>query len=203
MLANLGTPPWYFMEVPRTGTSTIERTLKHYFPEAKAAYQKHWPLLPPEQFVSNAHSIISVRNPFSRAVSCWQYFTKPGAYTFEQWVKERLDDGFFDMFIEARPQAFWYTLQDKWDTVIQQEHLQDHFHKLVQELCEDPDTFTLHRYNDINGQWVNRVKSRTSRKLPWQDYYTESTIAMVLQLYSVDFDLLGHVYSQKLPEYTP
>ena len=204
MLTNFGDYPgrsWYFMEVPRTGTSTIERTLPHYFPDAKATYQKHWPLLPPIGFESKAESIISVRNPFSRAVSCWQYFTKPGAYTFEAWLRERRDDGFFDTFIEARPQAFWYCLQKNWDHVLQQETLEADFHAMLHKLCENPSIFPLHRYNDINGQWVNRVKSVTSRKLPWQDYYVGMEKDLVLQIYADDFDALEHLYSREIPEH--
>jgi len=204
MLTNFGEYPersWYFMEVPRTGTSTIERTLPHYFPNAKAAYQKHWPLLPPVEFEAKASSIISVRNPFSRAVSCWQYFTEPGAFTFEAWLQERLKEGFFDTFIEARPQAFWYCLQEKWDHVIQQETLEADFHEMLQELCEDPAVFPLHRYNDINGQWVNRVKMPTSRDRPWQEYYAGPEKDMVLELYAADFTSLSQLYGKDIPEY--
>jgi hypothetical protein len=204
MLANFGKYPersWYFMEVPRTGTSTIERTLRHYFPKAKATYAKHWPLLPPIDFEAQAESIISVRNPFSRAVSCWQYFTKPGAYTFESWLKERLDEGFFDTFIEARPQVFWYGLQEKWNHVLQQETLEADFHALIQELCENPSISPLQRYNDINGQWVNRVKARTSRPKPWEEYYEGPEKDMVLELYASDFASFEHLYEKDIPEY--
>jgi len=201
MLANFGEHPWYFMEVPRTGTSTIERTLRHYFPKAKAPYQKHWPILPPREFEEKANSIISIRNPFSRAVSCWQYFTKPGAYTFESWLKDKLENGFFDISIEARPQVFWYGLQKKWDYVLLQENLEKDFHALLRILHDNPEIAPLQRYNDINGQWVNRVKAQTSRPIPWEDYYTGPEEELVLELYAADFEAFDGIYSKVLPKY--
>ena len=208
MLANFGEhaeSSWYFMEVPRTGTSTIERTLRHYFPNAKAPYQKHWPILPPEDFRASAASIVSIRNPFSRAVSCWQYFTKPGQYTFKAWLEERLKDGFFDVFIEARPQSFWYCLHDElhgWDFVLQQESLEEQFHAFIRHMCDDPEIAPLQRYNDINGQWVNRVKAQTSRPIPWVDYYVGPEEELVLELYAADFEAFDGIYSKILPKYT-
>lgn len=200
MLAKLDSPGWWFMESPRTGTSTIERTLKHVFPEAKAVYAKHWPILPPEGFLKQPGtlSVISVRNPYSRAVSCWQYFTHPGSCTFLEWTRTRLKEGWFDVHIEARPQAFWFKLW-KWDVVIEQEKLADHFWAFVHSIDPDVETFKLHRYNDINGQWVNRVRAKTNRHLPWQEYYCPETEKNVRELYALDFDCLSSRYLKEFP----
>ena len=204
---------WYFMEIPRTGTSTIERTLRHYFPDAKAPYQKHWPIRHDDNpYFRKLASVVSVRNPFSRAVSCWQYFTKPDAYTFQSWLEERLREGFCDVFIEARPQSFWYELQPAWkergtsvvssmaawDFVIRQESLEEDFHNFLRGVCGSPEIRPLQRYNDINGPWVNKVQARPCRDRPWKDYYCKKTEELVLDLYAADFACLSEFYSTEL-----
>lgn len=188
---------WYFMEVPRTGTSTIERTLRQLFPDAKAPYQKHWPVLPQaKDEVEN--SVISVRNPYSRAVSCWQYFTVPDRYTFQGWLEERLREGFCDVFIEAQPQALWYNLQPEWDFVIRQERLKADFHNFLRAVTVNPSIQPLQRYNDINGPWVNKVRAATHRNRPWKDYYCSKTESLVQELYQEDFTALSKFYSPVL-----
>ena len=201
---------WYFMEIPRTGTSTIERTLRSYFPDAKAPYQKHWPIRHDDNpyFQKKCGNVlmsgvVSVRNPFSRAVSCWQYFTKPQEYTFQSWLEERLKEGFCDVFIEARPQSFWYELQPTWhawDFVIRQENLEADFHNFLLAVCENPAIQPLQRYNDINGPWVNKVQARPNRDRPWQEYYCKKTEELVLDLYAADFACLSKFYSKDLSD---
>ena len=46
MLANFINQCWWYMEIPRTGSSTIDRGLRRFFPHAQAIYQKHWPITP-------------------------------------------------------------------------------------------------------------------------------------------------------------
>lgn len=204
---------WYFMEIPRTGTSTIERTLRNYFPDARAPYQKHWPIRHDDNpYFQKLSSVVSVRNPFSRAVSCWQYFTKPQEYTFQSWLEERLEKGFCDVFIEARPQSFWYELQPTWDTcrlskscgawdfVLRQENLEADFHNFLLAVCENPAIQPLQRYNGINGPWVNRVQVKHLRDRPWQDYYCKKTEELVLDLYAADFACLSNFYSKDLSD---
>jgi len=193
-----GEHPWWFMEVPRTGTSTIERTLKGIIPEAKAIYAKHWPILPPQELLDRSLSVISVRDPFSRAVSCWQYFTKPGTISFADWTGERCREGWMDVCIEARPQTFWFDLWE-WDVVIQQEKLASQFWGFIAQVSPDIEPFELHRYNGVNGQWVNRVRARTSRDRPWYDYYCSESEKNVLEMYDADFTGLSRWYSRSLP----
>lgn len=203
MLANLSNvvdETWWYMEVPRTGSSTVERTLRYVFGSTvHAVYAKHWPLAPPDGFSQGAQSLISVRNPYSRAVSCWQYFTNPGSIEFADWLKERLANSFFDVHIEARPQWFWHSQADKWDHVIRQERLSDDFWDFVTKLSpegQEPEVFNLHRYNDINGHWVNRVGAKTNRTYPWQSYYTQESRELVEQLYALDFECLQQYYAE-------
>jgi len=205
MLVHRQQPAWWFMEVPRTGTSTLDRVFRKVFPQTQAMYAKHWPLLPPEEFRQkepSPRSVISARNPFSRAVSCWQYFTMPGSITFLDWTRERLQQGWMDRQVEARPQSFWYQLWD-WDVVLRQEHLSEDFWQLIRSLRRhDPPSkpIELPRFNDINGPWVNRLRARTKRDRHWQEYYCPEAEQNVQELYAEDFCRLGHLYPQKLTE---
>jgi hypothetical protein len=204
MLVNFdGKHNWWFMEVPRTGTSTIDRTLRKVFPAAEAIYAKHWPLPPPAELRNDALSLISIRNPFSRAVSCWQYFTKPDSISFVDWTAERGQKGWTDIYIEARPQTFWFNLW-KWDVVLRQEYLNSDFWDFVArvDLNRTLERFDLQRFNDINGTWVNRVKARTCRTRHWRDYYCPAAERNVLEIYDADFTGLASWYSRNINDAT-
>lgn len=194
--------PWYYMEVPRTGSTTIDTHLRKVFPHAVAIYQKHWPCLPPPStFLQlDGVSVISIRNPYSRAVSCWQFFTKPDTISFEAWLRDCRNRGFVDINIEARPQAFWFDLKpDGWNFVIRQEQLESDLRNFVQVIGGVAAT-PIKRLNDINGPWVNRVRARTSRPQPWQAYYDDTTKALVREVYRRDFESLIEYYSIDFPE---
>lgn len=193
MLVSQREPRWWYMEIPRTGTTTIDRGLRRVFPHAVAIYQKHWPILPPIEFAV-ATSIVSIRNPYSRAVSCWQFFTKPGEVSFVDWLRQRQEHGFTDIQIEARPQTFWYTLRTQWNAVIRQESLDDDFWATVRKIDPQIKPDYLKRFNDINGPWVNRVQARVNRDRPWQAYYDSETIDLVQRIYSEDFRILAEYY---------
>ena len=198
MLVSDVEPRWWYMEIPRTGSTTIDRGLRRIFPKAKAIYQKHWPILPPSEF-NAATSITSIRDPYSRAVSCWQYFTKPGQFSFSEWIRARLDTGFVDNQIEARPQAFWYCLRPSWDAVIRQESFDADFWSAVHQFDSTIQVERLTKFNVINGAWVNRVGARVHRDRPWQDYYDDiSIVCMVNELYAEDFYVLENYYGKKL-----
>jgi len=205
MLVSLQSHYWWYMEIPRTGSTSVFRGLRHAFPHAKAIYQKHWPVIPNPlhdgALCFEGKSIVSIRNPYSRAVSCWQYFTRPGKFTFEAWLEQRLAEGFCDVYIEARPQAFWFKLADSWDIILHQESLQSDFCAAVPKL--DPlmrgQTYGLKVFNSINGPWTNRVQCKTSRDKPWQEYYTAKTVELVQELYAEDFKVLQEHYSREFP----
>lgn len=188
------------MEIPRTASTTLDRNLRAAFPTASAIYQKHWPILPQSGRLLNGHSIVSIRNPYSRAVSCWQFFTKPGSISFLDWLKQRLRYGFTDISIEARPQAFWFNLnEDKWTHVIRQEYIENDFWHMMPQLGF-VGKFQLQKFNEINGIWTNRCGYRTSRLQPWQNYYCIESRKLVLELYSEDFTALHRYYTTDFPD---
>jgi hypothetical protein len=201
MLANFVNQQWWYMEIPRTGSSTIDRGLRRFFPYAHSIYQKHWPITPApfmHKDLKEVFGFTSIRNPYSRAVSCWQFFTHPGKISFLDWTKQRLDYGFTDTQIEARPQQFWFQLH-QWQAVIRQEHLEYDFWQIAQKLNSRLTPMPLVRYNDINGPWINRVKAKTSRDKPWQEYYCEESKENVFKLYQDDFKCLATWYSGEFP----
>jgi len=199
VLCHFSNNPWWYMEIPRTGSTTIDRNLRHLFKDAHAIYQKHWPIVPEPCYpeLVTAPSIVSIRNPYSRAVSCWQFFTVPGSITFLDWLKQRLEQGFTDIAIEARPQAFWYRLNN-WTHVIRQETMDQDFWTVVKALGVSTQ-YQLTRLNDINGPWVNRCRVKTARSKPWPEYYCEAAKEVVLRLYAEDFSYLEPFYSKTFP----
>lgn len=202
MLANLFDPKWWYMEIPRTGSSTLDRALFQVLPGAVSLYQKHWPILPTPFLDPNAPDvtgIVSIRNPYSRAVSCWQFFTKPGSISFRDWTRERLVYGFVNLQIEARPQSFWFNLH-KWEAVIRQDHLEDDFWAAVHSMYPNLPRKDITRYNDINGDWSNRAGFKTSRPNPWHTYYCEESRNNVAVIYDTDFECLEQWYSRDFSE---
>ena len=189
---------WWYMEIPRTGSSTLDRAFLRSFPHAKSVYGKHWPILPTpflHPYDRNVLGIVSVRDPFSRAVSCWQFFTAPGQISFAGWLEERKANGFTDVFIEAQPQSLWLKLHS-WEFVIQQESLEHDFWKIVQRINPNLSRHPLERFNDINGPWVNRVRVKHPRDKPWQDYYCDDSTKLVLEVYAEDFKTLSRYYGK-------
>ena len=54
MLLSLDDPCWFYMEIPKTGTSAIYHALQHSRKNRSAeCYPRHWPLLPPKTMLRN------------------------------------------------------------------------------------------------------------------------------------------------------
>ena len=193
---------WWYIEVPRTGSSTMMRVLQKQF-KCNATAAKHWPVLPAPSFLEEAVSVIWVRNPYSRALSCYQFFTVPGEITFQQWLVDRLDNSFFDWSIEARPQTYWYDLHTNWDFVLRQEELREDYFKFLQKVSPrlaQVLPLELQRYNSINGSWHNRRQKRTQRLRPWQTYFDRETKKLTEELYEEDFIALQPYYERPFDE---
>ena len=199
MLINVESPAWWYMEVPRTGTTTTTSVLRHLYKYAYAPYAKHWPLAPPPYLTQKAKSLINVRNPYSRAVSCWQFFTVPGSVSFLDWTYERIAKGFVDINIEARPQFFWYKIA-KWDYVIRQECFKSDLSSFLQGMGLPNSNFNFPVLNATGSDWVNRLNLKTSREKPWHAYYCSKSEENVKELYSKDFTALSNYYPESLSD---
>lgn len=195
MLANRGDCAWWYMEVPRTASTTIDKTLRQLCPTAFAPHGKHWPVVPSALDRATAKSIISIRNPYSRAVSCWQYFVDPSKTTFLDWLQQVTEQGFIDNNIEAKPQVTWFNLVPSWDFVLRVEFFDQDFLNLCTAL-KLPQPKHIPRWNSTGGPWVNRAKVHASRTKPWQDYYDARCLQLVNKLYEADLTALQKFYSE-------
>lgn len=202
LVNNKCSKPWAYMEIPRTASTTIEKCLRSVYPGSVALYQKHWPISVPGVVYSNWR-ITSVRNPFSRAVSCWQFFTVPNEISFEDWLLQVKTEGFVEHNIEARPQSFWLSL-NSWDSIIRFESLKTDLEQLFSTLGAANQTVTqsIPHHNAIGGPWFNRrgKSTRGLRDKPWHTFYTEKAISLVQDVYLQDFKKLESFYSMAIED---
>lgn len=200
MLVNLNSKEcWAYMEIPRTGSTTIDKKLRELFPEAKAPVGKHWPchvanvLAPLLEYVDGCppvSRVVTIRNPYSRAVSCWQFFTVPHSISFDGWLRDRLDVGFTDIMIEARPQSFWYALEH-WTDVLHNETLEVDLKRFLSRY-NVPIDFELKKLNASGSSWRNKLGFITTPVKDYSVHYTPQTIQLVQKLYLDDFNNLGY-----------
>jgi hypothetical protein len=187
--------PWAYMEVPRTASTSLDRYLRALYPKAHAPFQKHWPICPPRDHENRSvYRFISLRNPYSRAVSCWQFFTKPNSISFLDWLKKVDTFGFIDGDIEARPQFFWWRL-DSWDKVIYKENIEKDVLSLLEALqaTAQQKATPFPKMNEIGGPWFNKTGRPTKglRDKPWHAFYCKNTEELVQKIYRDDFTHLG------------
>lgn len=209
LVNNKCSKPWVYMEIPRTASTTIEKCLRAVYPGSFALYQKHWPMDWKEVVLSmgvaayRSCRIVSVRNPYSRAVSCWQFFTVPGQISFEDWLLQVQAEGFIEHNIEARPQNFWL-IRSGWEMRIRFESLKADLEQLFTKLGAANQTVTqdLPKHNAIGGAWFNRRGKSTKglRDKPWHTFYTEKAVELVKDVYKIDFRELQDIYSDRIED---
>lgn len=182
---------WVYLEVPRTGSTTITYHLRQLYPDARAVLGKHWPVTSEVAKYISSTWLISLREPFQRAVSCWRFFTVPGQIKFSDWLEVRLQYGFCDDSIEARPQWYWWKMLpvEGRNSVIYTETLASDLYEFVLENGGVwPAGYSVKRQNQSGSSWRNR-KGHVTPPLPgkWYDVYTGKDEARVRELYSDDF----------------
>lgn len=199
MLVNDADFPWWYMEVPKTATTSITHALRTYFGKSRAPFAKHWPVLPDLSFYNRSSSIISVRDPYSRAISCWQFFCDSEKVTLVEWLKDCKKNGFVDINIEARPQSYWLQLNlNDWDYVIRQENVSEDLNKFWRETVNREGTkIHVKQLNtSSSGKWTNRVGKRIKRDKDWKEYYCDEAINLVKEIYAEDFKELASYYDK-------
>ena len=197
MLVNDADFPWWYMEIPKTATTAITHALRTYFSRSCAPFAKHWPVLPDLKFYLKSKSLVSVRDPYSRAISCWQFFCDSNSVSLVDWLTDRKKKGFVDINIEARPQSYWLDLNvNEWDYVIRQEHVKQDLNKFWKETVNRPGSvMEVKRLNTSDsGKWLNRVGKRVKRDRKWPEYYCEKSIKLVQEIYEEDFKRLESYY---------
>ncbi len=203
MLVHVGNPAWYYIEPTKTGTSTLCEGLPGLLGDSVCTmlYRKHWPILPPAWFMAKEpKSVITIRNPYSRAVSSWWHYANLSQHhdslSFLEWTERamarRAENGIAwrDHNHEhhlSHPQTLWYDLQAEWDFVLKTESLEQDTQRLVQ---------SLHPH----VKWRKLIpKNSITARPPWESYYRDRrAVSNIQDLYQTDFERFAGIYSTKL-----
>lgn len=137
-----------------------------------------------------------VRNPYSRAVSVFMY-NKRGCETFDHFIREfhgkcmksfhkegKTDSK--DVYCHVLPMYAYTHIEGRQviNTIIKQEQLK----RLVATEWKDSGVPKVIQ-EALTG--IPHANSRKKR-IPWQDYYTQETMDLVLEMYEKDFDTFGY-----------
>lgn len=143
-----------------------------------------------------------IRNPYSRAVSMYAY-NKRLCESFEHFIKDfhktyknqyekhgRTDSKY--IYCHVLPMHAYTHINGKQvvNTIIKQEHLK----RLLATNWKDSGVPEKISQALTGIPHANRRK----KKAPWQEYYTQETMDLVLEMYEKDFDIFG--YDKFIPE---
>lgn len=135
-----------------------------------------------------------VRNPFDRLASCFRHVIRKGTpetldscpgmhrnMSFEEFVDKIAYIRLEDMDIHFRPQ---YTfIPEKPDFLGKFENINEDFLELCEKIGVRPPELT---------------RENTTDKTRFKDYYNDTVISKVINIYKKDFELFG--YSKELPD---
>ena len=206
MILVLDKPTWWFMEIPKTGTTAVCHAISKAPVTSVNPYEKHWPVDPPDWFIAtNPKAMISVRNPYSRAISCWLWCYVYGCPAtrsiackgFDFWLKDALRNRekysvtwlHDPANIVCLPQAFWLR-QREYDFVLKQESLANDFYAALYSIGVKK--IPLHISNAATQ--VKKLIENVASK-PWQSHYNTSARELVEELWAEDFEALKPYYA--------
>lgn len=211
MLISLDNPTWFYTGIPRTGSQAIYLAAQKRNKRVITPFARHWPNPPPDWFMeTNPKAIVSIRNPYTRAVSCWMWFrTREPRKSFKEQL-EAAQAGFLPWLknayghykktkvawpsvytkVACHPQNFWLK-QRKYDYVIKQESLQQDWNAALADM-------------GLPGQKLKIVTVNPSAQaLPnlctkdWQYFYRlPGTKELVEELWAEDFEALEPYYGK-------
>lgn len=218
MILILREPTWWFMEVPKTGSTAVSYAIHDSVADFSTPYQKHWPVLPPDWFLeTNPKSVISVRNPYSRAVSCWLWcfakgnaaMSKSARLGFSSWLGDAAKHKKLNQFawtqpnIICLPQAMWLGLHD-YDFVLRQETLEEDLKSALKLMGASP--IAVIQRNTAKGGYFVKGKDNVRRpsrsrhsdyaEQPWQSHYDDQTRLFVEEIWAEDFEALKPHYPE-------
>ncbi len=216
MILVLQNPTWWFTEVPKAGSTAVSYAIHDSNVEIETPYQKHWPVLPPGWFLeTKPKSVISVRNPYSRAVSCWLWcfasgdaaINKSARTGFSAWLDAAAKHNKLHKFAWRQPntvclpQAMWLGLQE-YDFVLKQEtleaDLQDALRSMGATPIAIPQRNTAKSGYFIQGKHGGRrpvhSRHRDYAEQPWQSHYGGQAKQMVEEIWAEDFEALKPHY---------
>ncbi len=177
-LIHLSTPEFLYYAPPKTGSTSVIKALQATYYDAEVLYCKHgiyhdpsWKELP---------HIITVRNPYSRAVSLWQFFRQD--MSFSLFLRSTDLCRFRNKLWHAMPCSWW-------ETSVPAEYSVIHLGNVVSELRAVPFArqVCLGHHNQT-GQAVNVNGMTVRRDRQWWEYYGPGDDKIVAQLYAQDFE---------------
>lgn len=183
-----------YVEPPKTATSTCRQVLQQLDPRVRRPGKIHQTVWDPS--LDGYRVAVSVRNPYARAVSYWAYMrdkqldhTASDARRREQEVALALD---FPAFLaEARERLAKISIAllsapvpriDHWWRV---EHLSEDLRASL------PQTRRLR---------IPRRNTSHSGGRSWWQHYTPAAAQLVREVWAEDFELLAHLYSDRLQD---
>lgn len=182
-----------YINPPRTATMSIERMLKRATGNAVRSpsrrYSGHHTVYEPQW--EDYHWFVSVRHPYTRAISIWRRVIEHMNLRNRQWKAVLLPDqrGFEQVLLNAAPYVrhYWQNMSCKQftdaaprvDSVVHQETLAEDFNKLPRLNSRIKDQrFPVHH--------VSRDKTA------WHTHFTPACIDFVQEVFSRDFEEYGY-----------
>ena len=211
MLISLNNPTWFYTGIPRTGSQAIYLAAQQRNKRVITPFARHWPNPPPDWFMeTNPKSIISIRNPYTRAVSCWMWFrTREPRRSFKEQL-EAAQAGFLPWLknayghykktkvawpsvytkVACHPQNFWLKRR-KYDYVIKQESLQQDWNAALADMGL-PDQKLKIVIVKPSAQALPKLCTKD-----WQYFYRiPGTKELVEELWAEDFEALAPYYGE-------
>jgi hypothetical protein len=225
MLVNMHNPGFVCMLPPKTATSTVSSFLRGYFPGAHLAdtqfmdnrevhpglstrttsgylpdpdqLQKHSLAYSSDYATVGLLTLITCRNPYSRAVSLWKHIKANYIPTlsFAEWATHPDLQDSKKYFWMCLPQTAWAKAacphhvamgnDPQVDLALRAEHLPDDLnHHLPRRLG-----FTRGWLGDQPIPRINKSEDATA----WWEHYQDEQIRVVQDLYMDDFELFDYV----------
>jgi len=185
------------IRIPKTATTSIEAVLKRLRKKGSVNFKSHGhaktkAILNQYTAATLRHTIIlgSVRNPYDRLVSAYQYIVQFKKDKRNKELKYVFDFPTFKDFCMALPNIFernqFFHPQVRW--------LFDGRKKLFDHLI---------RYESLNEDWKRFTKSfglphidlpiqRKTQRKKWKSYYDKDSMRVVHKLYEADFRRLKY-----------
>ena len=178
--------PRFLYSIPaKTGSSSICQCLEDDF-GSKRIYGKHsfyWH----EKYL-DYQILLSVRNPFARAISLWGFFTDVTKVSFEEFIfLPDVADG-YEKFWYCLPQTEWADYLPRIDHILYLETIKEDYNSLP-FVTEKRDSIPV---MNKTGSSVSYIGLETKDPGIWHQHFTPRAIGKVRELYLPDFDRWGY-----------
>jgi len=185
--------------IPKTATTSIEAVLKRMRNNGAIQYKSHGHAKTnlicnryPKEKWKNAIVVTSIRNPYDRLVSAYQYIIQFKKDKRNKELKYVFDYPSFKDFAMDIPKIFeknqFFHPQCRWI-------YREDDHQWIDYLI---------RYESLSADWIGFIEKynlpkinlpiqRKTKRKKWQSYYDKETKKVVYHLYQEDFRRLNYV----------